>query len=67
MRIQCGRAQTGFDPIQCALGAQCGRALTLLLTHVHLALLLFSQPMIQLLLIHLELLHHAPLLTLTRL
>ena len=28
MRIQCGRAQTGFDPVQCALGAQCGRALT---------------------------------------
>ena len=26
MRIQCGRAQTGFDLVQCALGAQCGRA-----------------------------------------
>ena len=30
MRIQCGRAQTGFDPVQCALGAQCGRVLILL-------------------------------------
>ena len=23
MRIQCGRAQTGFDPVQCALSVQC--------------------------------------------
>ena len=28
MRIQCGRAQTGFNPVQCALSAQCGQALT---------------------------------------
>ena len=27
MRIQCGRTQTRFDPVQCALGAQCGRVL----------------------------------------
>ena len=26
IRIQCGRTQTGFDPVQCALGVQCGRA-----------------------------------------
>ena len=26
MRIQCGHAQTRFDPVQCTLGAQCGRA-----------------------------------------
>ena len=26
MRIQCGRAQTGFNPVQCALSAQCGQA-----------------------------------------
>ena len=26
VRIQCGRAQTGFDPVQCALGVQCGQA-----------------------------------------
>ena len=24
MRIQCGRALTGFDPVQCALGVKCG-------------------------------------------
>ena len=28
MRIQCGRAQTGFNPVQCALSAQCGQALS---------------------------------------
>ena len=27
MRIQCGRIQTGFDLVQCALGVQCGQAL----------------------------------------
>ena len=26
MRIQCGRAQTGFDLVQCASGVQCGQA-----------------------------------------
>ena len=26
MCIQCGRAQTGFDPVQCTLGVQCGQA-----------------------------------------
>ena len=31
MHIQCGRDQTGFDPVQCALGAQCGRVLSWLL------------------------------------
>ena len=29
MRILCGRAQTGFNPVQCALSAQCGQALSL--------------------------------------
>ena len=28
MRIQCERAQTRFDPVQCALGVQCEQALT---------------------------------------
>ena len=28
MRIQCERAQTGFDPVQCALGVQYEHALT---------------------------------------
>ena len=27
MRIQCERAQTGFNPVQCALGVQCEQAL----------------------------------------
>ena len=26
IRIQCGRTQTRFDPVQCALGVQCGCA-----------------------------------------
>ena len=29
MRIQCGCAQTGFDPVQCTLGVQCGQAFSL--------------------------------------
>ena len=28
MRIQCGCAQTGFDLFHCALGVQCGEALS---------------------------------------
>ena len=27
LRIQCGRTQTRFDPVQCALDVQCGQAL----------------------------------------
>ena len=38
MRIQCGHAQTGFDLVQCALGAQCGHALN----HLQCCILAFS-------------------------
>ena len=39
MRIKCGRAQTGFDPVQCALGVQCGQAFRL--THSTVAVLVY--------------------------
>ena len=35
MRIQCGRAQTGYNLVQCALGVQCGQALRLDLSEVY--------------------------------
>ena len=31
MRIQCGHAQTGFNPAQYTLGVQCGQAFSLIL------------------------------------
>ena len=37
MCIQCGRAQTGFGLVQCALGVQCGQASSFnpILFHLH--------------------------------
>ena len=40
MCIQCGCAQTRFDPVQCALGIQCGQAL-MHTVQIHLELLYY--------------------------
>ena len=40
MRIQCGHTQTGFDPVQYALGVQCGQSYSHKYAPYHLSLVI---------------------------